>query len=296
MIGKTRQNDLPSSYENEELFDPALGQPRGVLRRPPPAAGKFRHARLSAAPELASWIDHYWMVAWDLRGCEPRLVESLPHPNVHVVFEEPESRAWGISTSKFSRVLKGKSHVFGVKFTPGGFFPFFGRPVSSLADRSVPVEEVFGREVLDLEHAILPIENEGEMKAAADAFLLERKPRPDEKANQARDLVERILREAEILNVDDLAAHTGIGVRTLQRLFSQYVGVSPKWVIRRYRLHELLEQMHSGKRLDWAQLAVDLGYFDQAHLINDFKSITGYAPTEYPGLEAAKDGSPSKRV
>jgi AraC-like DNA-binding protein len=78
-------------------------------------------------------------------------------------------------------------------------------------------------------------------------------------------------------------------VRSLQRLFSRYVGVSPKWVIRRYRLHELLEQMHSGRHLDWAQVAIDLGYFDQAHLINDFKSITGYAPTEYPGLEPARD-------
>ncbi|HYK38369.1 AraC family transcriptional regulator [Alloacidobacterium sp.] len=294
-----RQKDadgLPTRYENEESFDPALGQPRGVLLRPPPAAGRFRHARLSAAPELAAWIDHYWMVSWDLRGCEPRLVESLPHPNVHVVFEKPESSAWGISTCKFSRTLEDKAHVFGVKFTPGGFFPFFGKPVSSLADRSVPIEEVFGREVRELERAILATEDAEVMNTAADAFLLERKPQPDEKADLARQMVERILREPDILAVDDLAERSGISVRGMQRLFSQYVGVSPKWVIRRYRLHELLEQMHSGKRLDWAQLAVGLGYFDQAHLINDFRSITGYAPTEYPGLEMAKDNGAVKRV
>jgi AraC-like DNA-binding protein len=74
-----------------------------------------------------------------------------------------------------------------------------------------------------------------------------------------------------------------MSVRSLQRLFSQYVGVSPKWVIRRYRLHELLERMHSGEQPDWAQLAAELGYFDQAHLSNDFKAITGYTPTEYRG-------------
>ncbi|MGC1294858.1 MAG: DUF6597 domain-containing transcriptional factor [Alloacidobacterium sp.] len=82
------EGECPIRYESEESFDPALGQPRGVLRRPP-AAGKIHHARLCAAPELTPWIDHYWMVSWDLRGLEPRLVESLPHPNVHVVFEEP---------------------------------------------------------------------------------------------------------------------------------------------------------------------------------------------------------------
>lgn len=297
MIGKTRQqNGFPTRYENEESFDPALGQPRGVLRRPPPPAGKFRHARRSAAPELTPWIDHYWMVSWDLRGCEPRLVETLPHPNVHVVFEEPESLAWGVSTTKFSRMLEGKSHAFGIKFTPGGFFPFFGKSVSSLANCTVPAELIFGAPVKALEQSILRTEDEDEMTAIADAFLVERRPEPDAKADQARRLVERILHEPDILTVDDFAARTGIGVRSLQRLFSQYVGVSPKWVIRRYRLHELLEQMHSGNHLDWAQLAVYLGYFDQAHLINDFKSITGYAPTEYPGLEPVKDSCLPKQL
>jgi len=304
MIGKTRQEsatelaqaEMPSEYESEESYDPALGGPRGVLRRPPPPAGKFRHARLCVAPELVEWIDHYWMVSWDLRGLEPRLVESLPHPNVHVVFEKSASRVWGVSTGKFSRMLEGKSHVFGIKFTPGGFFPFLGKSVSSLANQSIPIEQVFGGEVSGLERAILATENENEMKATSDAFLLDRKLRPDMKVDQARQLVERILREPDILSVDDFAARTGLSVRSLQRLFSQYVGLSPKWVIRRYRLHELLEKMHSGKPLDWAQLAVDLGYFDQAHLINDFRSITGYAPTEYPGLELASDSNSSKRV
>jgi AraC-like DNA-binding protein len=292
MIGKTRQDsvvEMPTRYESEESFDPALGQPRGVLRRPPPAVGKFRHARLGAAHDLVTWIDHYWMVSWDLRGQEPRLVESLPHPNVHAVFEQAGSKVWGISTVKFSRMLEGKSHVFGIKFTPGGFFPFLGRAVSLLANRSIAIGQVFGNEANALEKIILETKDENEMKAAADAFLLDRRPQPDEKVDQARELVECILRERDILTVDDFAAHTGTRVRSLQRLFSRYVGVSPKWVIQRYRLHELLEQMHAGKRLDWAQLALDLGYFDQAHLINDFKSITGYAPTEYPGLEPVKD-------
>ena len=67
----------------------------------------------------------------------------------------------------------------------------------------------------------------------------------------------------------------------MQRLFKAYVGASPKWVIRRYRLHELLERFHSGEALDGAQLALDLGYADQAHLINDFRKLAGVTPTGY---------------
>jgi len=225
------------------------------------------------------------MVYWDLRGLPPRLVETLPHPNVHVVFEKPESKVWGVSTSKFSRMLEGRTHAFGIKFAPGGFFPFFQRPVASLANTSIPVSEVFGAATTELEKFILSTEDEDAMTAEANAFLLQRLPVPDDKAALARQMVERILRERDLLTVDDLSARCDVSIRSLQRLFSQYVGVSPKWVIRRYRLHELLEQIHSGTQLDWAQLAVELGYFDQAHLIRDFKSITGYAPTEYTGMQ-----------
>jgi len=283
MLGKMRQ-DAPEPLI-EESFDAALGPSRGVMRQSPPAQGSFRHARRSAAPELAPWVDHYWMVYWDLRGLEPRLVETLPHPNVHVVFERPESKVWGVSTTKFSRMLEGKAHCFGIKFTPGGFHPFLGTSVSTITDRSVSIRKIFGGAVEALEAIILASENEDEMMAAANAFLLRRIPSFDEKITRTRQLVQRVLQEREILTVEELAARAEMSPRSLQRLFSQYVGGSPKWVIQRYRLHELLERMHAGERLDWAQLAAELGYFDQAHLINDFKSITGYTPTEYSGRQ-----------
>ena len=95
-----------------------------------------------------------------------------------------------------------------------------------------------------------------------------------------------VARRAETLS--DLARRADMSQRSLQRLFSEYVGASPKWVIRRYRLHELLEKFGSGGKMDWPQVALDLGYFDQAHLINDFKSIVGYSPTEYQKLISRK--------
>ena len=61
--------------------------------------------------------------------------------------------------------------------------------------------------------------------------------------------------------------------------------MSPKWVIRRYRLHEALERVNAGHRVDWAALAAELGYFDQAHFIRDFKALVGRTPAEY-GREA----------
>jgi AraC-like DNA-binding protein len=69
--------------------------------------------------------------------------------------------------------------------------------------------------------------------------------------------------------------------RTLQRLFADYVGVSPKWVMRRARLHEAAERADSGEPVDWAGLASDLGYADQAHLTRDFTATIGVPPGCY---------------
>jgi len=284
MIGKTRQQvDGTSETKTEQLFDPAAGPARGVLN-PVATAGRFRHVRRSPVPQLSHIIAHYWLVSWDLRGLDPHTAETLPHPNAHAVFEPEGSTVAGVHTARFSRVLKGRSHAFGIKFTPGGLRPFLNAPMSSITDRTIPIRRIFGCKVDALEAALISSDDENALIPAANDFFCACVPACDENMAHAGQLVSRILSEPDLLTVDDLAARTGLGKRSLQRLFSEYVGVSPKWVIRRYRLHELVERFNSGQQPDYAQLALELGYFDQAHLINDFRSIAGYTPTQYQDL------------
>ncbi|MGB2637264.1 MAG: helix-turn-helix domain-containing protein [Candidatus Acidiferrum sp.] len=285
MIGKTRQKH---AAEVVEEYDAAVGKARGILRRPL-AAGKLWHSRRQPSPDLEPWIAHYWSIKWDLRGCAPQTVESLPHPNVHLIFEEAKPVVSGVQQRKFSRVLEGQSKVFGIKFQPGGFRPFFNAPVSTLAHLTVSAKNIFGKDMEKLATVLLSSRKEDQKIEATNAFFRARIPKPDKTADLARQLVNRVLQETEIKTVDDLAAKAGIGKRSLQRIFGEYVGASPKWVIRRYRLHELVERFNAGDSLDWPQVALELGYFDQAHLINDFKSIVGYSPAQYQRKLRASD-------
>ncbi|WP_031057098.1 helix-turn-helix domain-containing protein, partial [Streptomyces sp. NRRL WC-3774] len=115
-----------------------------------------------------------------------------------------------------------------------------------------------------------------------DAFLLPLAPAaPDPQADLATALVDRVHEDRTARRVDDLARTAGLSVRALQRLFSAYVGVSPKWVILRYRIHEALERAGTRGEVDWAALAVGLGYADQAHLVRDFTATVGVPPTAY---------------
>jgi AraC-like DNA-binding protein len=231
-----------------------------------------RHRYGQPAPELAPFVSGYWFVEWDLRGQEPYRQKIVPYPSVYLTFLNGIATVRGVERRHVVRVLEGSGRVFGVTFRPGCFRPFLGKPVSTLTGRSVPAADVFGP---GLPHVT------GEDTAAVEDFLRARLPAPDPLAEAAAAVVERIRDEPGITRVGALAERAGLGVRRLQRLFAEYVGVGPKWVIRRYRLHEVGERLASGVEIDWVRLAGELGYADQAHFVRDFTAMVGEPPTRY---------------
>lgn len=252
--------------------------PRGVLHAGDRASG-FVHARYWPSPDLASFVEHYWTVEWDLD--RPRVRETLPHPVVHIVLEGEQATLAGPATRRFTAQLEGKGRVFGAKFHPGGFRPFADRPVSAYADRTVPLERVFGAAAQGLASRALSSADHAAVIAELEAFLRAREARADATAISMARIAAAMAAERGITRIEQVAQRFGLGVRRLQRQFRDYVGVPPKWVIQRYRLHEALARIDAGGRADWAALALDLGYADQAHLIRDFKRIVGCTPAQY---------------
>jgi AraC-like DNA-binding protein len=251
-----------------------VGPPRGILY-PQRRSELGSLLRLGPSPDLAPFIAHYWIITWDLRGHEPQVQETLPHPSVHIALERGRSGIYGIVKGRFTRVIEGKGRVFGIKFRPGGFYPFARFPVSRLTNRVVPLDDA------SLEQRVLAKRSERVMIQVAEDFLRRQNPRRDPVAEKIGLIVEQIAADRTITTVDMAACKNGLSVRSLQRLFSRYIGVSPKWVINRHRLHEVVDRLTKGETVDWAQLAFELGYFDQAHFIKDFKAIIGRTPGEY---------------
>ena len=255
-------------------------QPRGILR-PTFSRGEFAHHRQLPSAALAGLVEHYWHVRWDLRGLPPQQQATLPHPNVHLVVELGRARIYGVHHGRFVRELAGLDQVFGIKFKAGGFYPFFREPVAALLNRSLDVTACFGPTGADLSQQVLAAASFEAMCTAAEAFLLRHLPAVDAQVARVSSLLERIARETDIVSVDDVLAISGLNKRGLQRLFQKYVGVGPKWVIQRYRLHEAIAQVQAGKTTGWAALALELGYCDQAHFVRDFRQWVGMAPGEY---------------
>lgn len=248
---------------------------------------RVRFRRREPAEPLRPYLEHYWLIDWDLP--EPYASHVVPHPSVNVVFQRYAGRnpvdfgeVAGIGLDLFTQKLEGRGRVCGIQFRPGGFRPFApGRALTSLTGERLALHTVFPTVDAGTVPSVLDPADEDARVAALDAFLLDLGPRPDPQADLAMALVDRIRGDRAIRHVGDFARAEGMTVRALQRLFAAYVGVGPKWIILRYRIHEALSRAEASGPVDWAALAADLGYADQAHLVRDFTATVGVPPTTY---------------
>ncbi|WP_306325340.1 helix-turn-helix domain-containing protein [Streptomyces venezuelae] len=283
---------------------------RGIVD-PAELLSRVRFRRHAPAAELRPYLEHYWLIDWELP--EPYASHVVPHPSVNVVFQRygplgaPASAAHasaevsGIGLGLATHKLTEAGRVCGVQFRPGGFRPFApGWPVSTWTGRRVPLPEVFpdtgaggaadtsgdapADTSAELLSAVLSPGTDHARVAALDAFLLAHGPAPDPAADRAMELVDLVRGDRSVRRVSQLATASGLSARSLQRLFAAEVGVGPKWVILRYRIHEALERAEAAGTAgdpDWAALAAELGYSDQAHLVRDFTATIGVPPTAY---------------
>jgi AraC-like DNA-binding protein len=273
-IGKTRR--------------PVAPQARGVLHTP--AAGEFVHLRMAPPPALADCVEHFWRVRWNLEGQPPKVVETLPHPNVHIVIERGSARVFGVHTGCWTRVLEGRSSAFGIKFRPGAFRPFLREAVSSLRDASLPIEALFGSQAHELDAvADCGDDTSGDVRAVelASNFLLARLPAVDPSVLLVGRMVDSVVDDRELHSAAAFAKQFEMNLRAVQRLFNDYVGIGPKWVINRYRMHEAIARVQAGNAVSWAVLAQELNYFDQAHFTTDFRKLVGTTPSGYASERSA---------
>lgn len=258
-----------------------IDKPKGMLYARM-AQEKFRLTRYPPSRDLEYFVERYWIVDWDLRCQEPYLQENLPHPTINLVFERGASGVYGVvSRGKFAYLLTGSGRVFGVKFRPGGFYPFLRSSVSALKDNSLRISEIFDVEDEAIEETILSATENSEMVELVETFLRARLPDKDENVDLVNRIVDQIIVDRELVRAEEVARRFNLTDRTLQRLFRRYVGVGPKWVIRRYRLQQAADRLAETAGANLQEIALDLGYFDQAHFIRDFKALIGVTPAEY---------------
>jgi AraC-like DNA-binding protein len=248
--------------------------------------------RPPAGPAVTDVVERYWSVCWSTEQSVRR--EVITHPAFHLtvttVVDEsgPALRAEvnGVMTRTFAVDLHGRGGVVGAKFRPGGFAALTGRSASAFTDRQVPLADVLPAAAVDrLLRRVAASPEDPDVAVAALEELISGlvPPRLPPAYPVVLAVVADMLADHSLSRVEDVAARHDLSVRGLQRLFRRFVGVGPKWVLQRYRLHDAVTAIDSdpGVMADLAGLAASLGWWDQSHFTRDFTAAVGVSPHAY---------------
>ncbi|GAA4701693.1 helix-turn-helix domain-containing protein [Promicromonospora umidemergens] len=264
------------------------GPTLGIVN-PARARDGFTLARVQPAPDLADVVDWHWVITWDLPPGGTFTQTVVPHPVGQVVAEHTGFLAYAMPAGPSDeRTLAGSGAVVGTKLRPGGYRVLLGlthpgergavgpADLLGLAAGSAGAEALAqaaaGRPVAAV-RTVTPL-----LRAAAERA---RTPRSTAALAGLREAFATIADAVPGTTVAALAARLGTTPRSLQRLFADWVGVSPKWVLQRHRVHLAAEMLGRDPGLDLAGLAAAVGYYDQAHFTGDFVRAVGVAPGEH---------------
>ncbi|MGJ3509101.1 helix-turn-helix domain-containing protein [Enemella sp. A6] len=268
---------------------------RGILD-PGRMAQHVRLRRFPAEGVLADLVRWFWVVEFEFGPGEEFVQPVLSHPAANLsvgprrtrrVFpDRVEATAVGVCTGVDHRHLTDRGWNVAATLRPGAFGAFLRQDAETLTDRIVALGEV-----VDLDDAALveqvvahdgePVGQVAELAAMLEGVVDRADPRRVTTGREVAEIGTLIETDRTIRSTAQLAASTGVGVRTLQRLFREHAGVSPLWMIRRYRLIDAADAARAGRPPSWGELAAGLGYADQAHLTRDFKATVGMTPNEY---------------
>jgi len=252
---------------------------------------------IQPAEPLSSLVESIWDCdlprqahAYDrlLPSARPQLVINLAQDETRVyddqlrcmrnagaAFDGPSHRSVLIDTAEQTRIL-------GIVFRAGGAAPFFRERMDAVANAHVDLDALAGGDARTLRQRLLETRDaharlrfvERWLHAHADAARARRHP------TIAHAL--RLIDAAPATQrMPAIAAHCRMSPRRFGELFREQVGMSPKRYARLQRFHDVVAQVHRRARVDWAGIAVDGGFHDQAHLIHEFRAFAGMTPTAY---------------
>lgn len=253
-------------------------------------------------PPLSNFVDSFWIYQSD--GTPNRTERILPNGTLELVInlrqnellfhdtERPEKQ------SRFSgAIISGahgrglvpddpeEIHLIGVHFKPGGAFPFLGLPANDLADTHADLEDLWGTSAGRLRDRMCELATPDEQFQLLEQALVSRLRHDVEQHYAVSTALDLFRKHHAAPKVREAAKYIGLSERRFIQAFKTEVGLTPKLFSRIQRFQRTRSVIQQLPSPDWAELAFDLGYFDQSHLIREFLEFSGLTPTTYLGRQ-----------
>lgn len=237
-------------------------------------------------PPLSNFVESFWHLEdWDLPHKQERV---LPTGTMELVIDlNPANPATqtpllsGIFSQPSTIGIARQTAMIGVNFKPGGAFLFLRLPVSELHNQRVRLAEFWGAEATLLREHLRMLPSVKTRFAALEQSLLAKLERAWRLHPAVAFALHEFQRNDHQPTVAEVTEQTGYSNRHFIQLFREQIGLTPKLFCRVQRFQQTLSALNTARSVEWAETAVALGYFDQAHLINEFQAFAGLSPTAW---------------
>ncbi len=247
-------------------------------------------------PPLADFVDQLWLSqgaapAHEMERLLPdstvELVINLRQDRIHLYDREdyhhsgtaPGCIVSGPRTQYFVIDTQDQGATLGVHFRPGGAFFFLRGPASDLVDQSVALDALWGSAAAELRERLLAVPTPESKFRVLEACLLEQLAKPLGHHPAVSFGIQQLCGVGR--SVAEVVDKVGFSQRRFIRLFADQVGLTPKMFDRVSRFQRVVQIAHGTDEIDWADLALVCGYYDQAHFIHEFQAFAGITPSVY---------------
>lgn len=258
---------------------------------------------------LSPFVECFWYVETSREETELRPDAILPNGTRNLIFNlsgNPhreflsetcqhfqELKTYWLSGLRDSAVIVGptvSTRVIGIRFKPAGLIPFLDVPSRELTNLTVNPDDLWGNEISEIHERLLTVPYIKDQFQLLESWLLGRFHYDSQYEGLLRSMT--ILdRFSGHISIKQLSETANLSLRQYRRRFEHAVGVSPKKLTRILRFKKLIHCIRPGNdAVNWSALAFDCGYYDQAHLINDFREFANVTPTEYLGRQPIVPG------
>jgi AraC-like DNA-binding protein len=174
-----------------------------------------------------------------------------------------------------------QTSVAGICFKPGGAFVFLRPPTVELQNAHVGLDEVWGRAASGIRERLLDAQSEKDKFSVMEEALMAQLARPLVRHPAVEYALNQIHNRPGARTVTSITEQIGLSSRRFIQVFTEQVGYTPKLYCRVRRFQQVLHAIHGKRSVDWPDVALSCGYFDQAHFIHDFRAFSGISPTTY---------------
>jgi AraC-like DNA-binding protein len=247
---------------------------------------------------LSQFVENMWLVQGFVADYTREKI--LPDGAIELIFDldpAPKSifedeasegfrtvkKAW-ISGERTRYIVIGAARnqsMVGVRFRPGGAYPFFRFPISELTESVTELDLIWGRLVDEIRDQLAAIESPDERLLCLESVLLRQVQRTLEPNRLIAFAVNQLQHSPQFLAIRDLASMVGITQKHLISQFEKVVGLRPKSFARVCKFQKVISTIEQRSELEWSAIASDCGYYDQAHFIKEFQAFSGLNPSAY---------------